>query len=343
MHLRSSLKKLTFAGVSIAPIFLAALFLHAQQPGQQPAGKQAETPDTGDATFTSETRLVQLPVTVSDKNGHLVTNLPQSAFQVFENGVPQTIKLFKPEDVPISLVLIIDNSGSMREKRTSVESAALTLVRDSNKLDEVAVVNFNDEPYLDAEFTSDIAVMEQGLTKIDSRGGTAMRDAIRVSVDHLKDKAKRDKRVILVVTDGNDNASTMTLDALVRLAQQDDVLIYAIGLLTEEEKREAGKAKRALNTLTESTGGLVFYPKEVSEVEKIAHEVAADIRHQYTIGYTPTNTALDGTFRPVKVTVKAPGSPVARTRSGYYATKDSGKGVKNTSSFLPPTNADGHP
>jgi Ca-activated chloride channel family protein len=318
MRLRNDLKKSTLAGVVIAaPIFLIALSLHAQQ-----GGKQAETSDTGDATFTSETRLVELPVTVSDKNGHLVTNLPQTAFQVFENGVQQTIKLFKPEDVPISLMLVIDNSGSMREKRTSVESAALTLVRDSNKLDEVAVVNFNDEPYLDADFTNDISVMEQGLTKIDSRGGTAMRDAIRVSVDHLKDKAQRDKKVILVVTDGNDNASMMTLDALVRLAQEDDVLIYAIGLLSEEEKKEAGKAKRALNILTENTGGLVFYPKEVSEVEKIAHEVAADIRHQYTIGYTPTNTALDGTFRPVKVTVKAPGNPVARTRSGYYATKD---------------------
>jgi Ca-activated chloride channel homolog len=314
-----SFKQFVITGVAIA----APLLLCAQETGK--------TADADEAVFSTETRLVQLPVTVSDKNGHLVTNLPQSAFQVSENGVPQTIKLFKREDVPISLGLVIDNSGSMREKRTSVESAALALVRDSNKQDEVFVVNFNDEPYLDAEFTSDIAKMEQGLTKIDSRGGTAMRDAIRVSVDHLKEKGKRDKKVILVVTDGNDNASTMGLDSLVRLAQQDDVLIYAIGLLSDEEKREAGKAKRALNTLTDSTGGAVFYPKEVSEVEKIAHEVAYDIRNQYTIGYTPSNTALDGTFRTVKVTVKAPGNPVARTRSGYYATKDAGKSPRNPS------------
>ena len=153
MRLRNNLKKSALAGA------VFALSLYAQQ-----GGKQAETPDAGDTIFTSETRLVQLPVTVSDKNGHLVTNLPQSAFQVFENGAPQVIKLFKPEDVPISLGLVIDNSGSMREKRTSVESAALALVRDSNKLDEVFVVNFNDEPYLDADFTSDISVMEQGLT-----------------------------------------------------------------------------------------------------------------------------------------------------------------------------------
>ena len=156
---------------------------------------------------------------MTDKSGRLVTNLPESAFQVYENGVVQPIKIFKREDVPISLGLIIDNSGSMREKRQAVESAALALVRDSNREDEVFVVNFNDEPYLDTDFTNDISKMEQGLTKIDSRGGTAMRDAIRVSIDHLKEKAKRDKKVILVVTDGNDNASSMSLEALVRLAQ----------------------------------------------------------------------------------------------------------------------------
>ena len=173
----------------------------------------------------------------------------------------QTIKLFKREDVPVSLGLIIDNSGSMREKRTAVESAALALVRDSNKQDEVFVVNFNDEAYLDTDFTNDIAKMEQGLTKIDSRGGTAMRDAIRMSIDHLKDKGKRDKKVILVVTDGNDNASNVALEALVRLAQQDDVLIYAIGLLSDEEKREAGKAKRALGSWSRARAARCFIPR----------------------------------------------------------------------------------
>jgi Ca-activated chloride channel family protein len=284
--------------------------------------------DAGDAIFTTDTRLVPLNVTVSDKGGKLITNLPQSAFQVFENGVSQQIKLFKREDVPVSMGLIIDNSGSMREKRAGVESAALALVKDSNKQDEVFIINFNDEVYIDADFTSDIAKMEAGLTKIDSRGGTAMRDAIRLSVEHLKEGAKRDKKVILVVTDGNDNASVVSLEALTRLAQQDDVLIYAIGLLSDEEKREAKKARRALELLAESTGGQVFYPKDVSEVEKIAHQVAHDIRNQYTIAYTPSNTALDGTYRQIKVTVKGPGNPIARTRSGYYASKDQPKGTR---------------
>ena len=302
MRRRNNLATLLLA---VAPFTLSA----QQQSAQGPE----------DAVFSSETRLVPLNVTVTDKSGRLVTTLPQSAFQVFENGTPQQIKLFKREDVPVSMGLIIDNSGSMREKRQSVEAAALALAKDSNPLDEMFIVNFNDESYLDADFTSDVKVLEQGLTKIDSRGGTAMRDALRMSAEHLKAKAKRDKKVILVVTDGNDNASNLPLEALVRLAQQNDVLIYAIGILGEEDKKEAKKAQRSLNILTESTGGQVFYPKDVTEVEKIAHQVAHDLRNQYTIAYTPTNQALDGTYRPIKVTVKAAGSPVARTRSGYYA------------------------
>lgn len=322
MRLRSkSLTKFAFAGAALT---LAPLFISGQQ-------SKPESPDGGDAVFSTDTRLVPLNVTVTDKNGRLITNLPKSAFQVFENGAPQNIKIFKREDVPVSLGLIIDNSGSMREKRQGVESAALALVKDSNPQDEVFIINFNDEVYLDTDFTNDVSKMEQGLTKIDSRGGTAMRDAIRLSVEHLNQKAKRDKKVILVVTDGNDNASVVSLEALTRLAQQDDVLIYAIGLLTDEDKREAKKAKRALDLLAESTGGQVFYPKAVSEVDRIAHEVAHNIRNQYTIAYTPTNTALDGTFRQIKVAVKGPGNPIARTRSGYYATNEQQHGSRNPS------------
>jgi VWFA-related protein len=301
--------------IPAAAICVVAPFLALAQ--QQP---KTETPaDAGDTIFSTETRLVPLNVTVTDKSGHLVTNLPQSAFTVYENGVLQAIRLFKREDVPVSLGLIIDNSGSMREKRQSVESAALALVKDSNPQDEVFIVNFNEQAYLDADFTNDQQILAKGLARIDSRSGTAMRDALRMSIDHLKEKGKRDKKVILVVTDGNDNASGITLDALVNLAQQDDVLIYAIGLLTEEDKREAGMAKRALGILVENTGGQVFYPGTVSEVDKIAHEVAHDIRNQYTIAYTPSNPALDGTYRQIKLIVKAPGNPTARTRSGYYA------------------------
>jgi Ca-activated chloride channel family protein len=279
----------------------------------------ATAPDEGPAVFSSETRLVPLSVTVLDRSGHLVTNLPQSAFQVYENGVVQPLKMFKREDVEISLGLIIDNSGSMREKRAQVAAAALDLVKDSNPHDEVFIINFNDEAFLDADFTSDASKMEQALGKIDSRGGTAMREAIHLSIEHLKSGAKRDKKALLVVTDGNDNASVVSLENLVKEAQNSGVLIYAIGLLTEEERTEAKKAKRALDMLTEATGGEAFYPKGLDEVDRIAHQVAHDLRNQYSIAYSPTNQKLDGSYRQIKVVVNGPNRPVARTRSGYYA------------------------
>jgi Ca-activated chloride channel family protein len=251
------------------------------------------------------------------------TNLPESAFQVYENGVAQHIKIFKREDVPVSMGLIIDNSGSMRDKRAKVEAAALALVKDSNRQDEVFIVNFNDEAFLDKDFTNDIKDLQEGLARIDSRGGTAMRDAIRMSIDHLKEKAKKDKKVLVVVTDGNDNSSLISLENLVKSSQDSGVLIYTVGLLSEEERREAKRAKRALEALAEATGGEAYFPKELADVDRIAHQVAHDIRNQYTIAYTPINDALDGSFRQIKVIASAPNRPVVRTRTGYYATPDS--------------------
>ena len=315
---------------SVVAACLAAVMacgpLAAQKPATPPP---PDDPSTG--VFRVNTRLVVLHATVIDKSGHLVTNLPKTAFQVFENNVLQSIKDFKREDVPVSMGLIVDNSGSMRDKREKVKEAALDLVKDSNKDDEVFVVNFNDEAFLDTkDFTSDIKDMEEALSKIDSRGGTAMRDAIRMSIDEAKEKGKRDKKVLVVVTDGNDNSSLITLESLVRAAQQSGILIYTIGLLSEEEHREASRARRALKEISEATGGQTYFPKDVAEVAKIAHQVAHDIRNQYIITYTPSIQALDGKFRQIKVAANGPGKPVVRTRSGYYATPDTDS--KNTTS-----------
>ncbi len=278
-------------------------------------------------TFSSNTQLVVLHASVVDSKGHLLTTLKKEAFKVYEDKVEQPIKTFRREDVPVSLALIVDNSGSMRDKRRKVEAAALAMVKASNPRDEVTIVNFNDEAYQDVLFTNDIKKMEDGLTRIDSRGGTAMRDAISMTIDYIKDKGKHDKKVIVVVTDGDDNASTrVTLEKLVQKAHQSEVLIYTIGLLNEEEKREARKAKRALQALSEASGGLAVFPKEVSEVDKVALEFATEIRNQYIITYTPTNQALDGSFRTIKVAVSGPNKPVVRTRTGYYAKPAADKG-----------------
>jgi Ca-activated chloride channel homolog len=303
------------AGLAMAPVL-------AQKPGPEQSG----------TVFTSNTRLVVLHATVIDKSGHLVTNLPKSAFQVYENDVLQTIREVKREDVPVSMGLIVDNSGSMRDKREKVKEAALDLVKDSNPQDEVFVVNFNDEAFLDTkDFTSNVKDMEEALAKIDSRGGTAMRDAIRMSIDEAKEKGKRDKKVLVTVTDGNDNSSLITLDNLVRAAQQSGVLVYTVGLLSEEERREANRAKKALAAIAEATGGQSYFPKDVADVAKIAHQVAHDIRNQYIITYTPSVNALDGSFRKIRVVANGPNKPVVRTRTGYYATPDTSINKNNTS------------
>lgn len=279
------------------------------------------------ADFRADTRLVVLHASVVDNKGNLVTNLPREAFKVYENGVEQKLRVFRREDIPISLGLIVDNSGSMRNKRQKVEAAAIAMVKSSNRDDEVMVVNYNDEAYEDVPLTNDIRKMEEGLSRIDARGGTAMYDAISMTVDRLKEKGKRDKKVILLITDGNDNASITKLEDLVRKLSSGDsqVVVHIIGILEEEDRREARKAKRAIEQIAMATGGLYYFPKDLAEVEKISQQVAEDIRSQYVLAYSPTIQELDGSFRQIKVTASGPNKPVVRTRSGYYAKPETGR------------------
>jgi VWFA-related protein len=274
-------------------------------------------------TFHTEIKEVTLHVSVVDKSGKLITNIPRSAFKVYEDNVEQPIKLFKREDVPVSMGILVDNSGSMNDKRARVAAAALAMVKASNPEDEVFIVNFNDDPYLDQSFTHDAKKMEEALTRIDARGGTAMRSAISGALDYMKTDAKLDKKVLVVVTDGNDNSSgdNPTLEQLLRKVRDSGVLVYSIGLLSEEEPREARAAKRALSGLAETSAAGAYYPKDLAEVERITPEIAHEIRNQYTIAYSPLNDNLDGSFRKIKVelTGQFKGATV-RAKNGYYAT-----------------------
>jgi Ca-activated chloride channel homolog len=289
-----------------------------------------------DAVFRSDTRLVVLHATVLDKKGALLTDLKQDAFTVLENNAPQKITTFRREDVPVSMGLVIDNSGSMRDKRARVAAAALAFVKASNRDDEVFIVNFSDDAYLDVPLSSDIKRLEEGLARIDTRGGTAMRDAALMSMGYLKEKGKRDKKVLLLISDGDDTSSqpSNTVEKLISQAQQSEVLIYTIGLLADEDRSAAKRATRALKGLAQATGGLAYFPKDVAEVDEIANRVAQEIRNQYVIAYTPSVAKLDGTYRRIQVKVKASGTPTVRTRSGYYATPDEEKPKGAASSLL---------
>jgi Ca-activated chloride channel homolog len=284
-------------------------------PSQQPSPSE-------DGTFVirKDVDEVLLHATVVDDKQRIVTDLDKNAFTVFEDGKPQTIVSFRHEDIPVAMGILIDNSGSMREKRSKVNQAALNLVRSSNPQDEVFVVNFNDEYYLDQDFTNDLLKLKEALEKIDAKGGTALYEAAVASADHLKRNARLERKVLFVVTDGEDNASRETLEQAVKhLQEENGPSVYAIGILGDEEHPK--RAKRALEIMAQRTGGLAFFPKTLDEVDEISRQVAHDIRNQYTIGYKPTNPRSSGGFRQIHVEAKVKGHNKlqVRTKSGYYA------------------------
>ncbi|HTS30036.1 MAG TPA: VWA domain-containing protein [Bryobacteraceae bacterium] len=268
--------------------------------------------------FRVASDLVQLNVSVFDASGQIIKGLPQSAFTVYENDVKQEISVFRQEDVPVSLGLLIDRSASMENKKDRVASASLAMVKASNPEDEVFVVNFNEEADIVQDFTSDLGVLERSLRNMHTKGETAMRDAALLAMDHLRAKAGRDKKVLVIITDGEDNSSISTEQRVIEAAHQSNTIVYAIGLLGEERPENAARARKQLESLTLATGGRSWFLSDVSAIAKVMPEIAHEIRNQYVIGYTPANTVKDGKFRTIRVEVNVPGATV-RTRSGYYA------------------------
>ncbi len=281
-------------------------------------------PSRNSSAVIVNVEMVALHAAITDKNGAFVKGLPPEAFHVYEDKVEQDLKIAKQEDVPVSMGLVIDNSASMFDKRSKVNVAALTFVQTSNPQDEAFVVNFNEDYYLDTvnDFTSDITEMKDALERIQTRGSTALYDAIIGSLDHLK-KAHRDKRVLLVITDGVDDASKNTLASTIEEVEHSDAVIYTVGVFGKDDKgRVERQAKKELSELSTATGGLSLFPDTVEDTEAICTHIAHDIRNQYTLAYYPSNKKQDGTFRTVHVEVTPPrgmGKLTVRTRTGYYA------------------------
>jgi Ca-activated chloride channel homolog len=301
------------------------------------AGEQTSqvTRKNGGYTLTRDVDEVVLNATVTDDHGHLVSGLNKDVFHVFEDGKPENITSVQEQDIPVSIGLLIDNSGSMRTKRQAVNEAAIDMVRASNREDETFVVNFADEAYIDQDFTSDLNRLQEGLSHIDSKGGTALYDAVIASADYMAKNAKKAKEVLLIITDGEDNASGTNLEETVRRVQDlQGPAVYSIGLLFDDMGgggRESHRARRALQLLSDETGGLAFFPKNLGQVDEIAAEVARDIRNQYTISYHSSKPASQGGYRVVHVDAKAKGynKLSVRTKAGYFPhTQTAGTGPK---------------
>jgi VWFA-related protein len=293
----------------------------AQQPNQgEPSANPSITPETDDSSrfvFRKEVQEVSLHATVVDETGRLVTNLDRTAFTVYQNGQPETIISFRKEDIPVAIGIVIDNSGSMRDKRPKVSEAVLNLIRASNPQDEVFVVNFGQTPYLDQDFTSNVNLLQTALHQTTARGSTALYDAVVASNVHLRNNPRLSKKVLLVITDGQDNMSRETLqDAMRKLQSNKGATLYAIGLSNEGMTRSG---RDALQDLASSTGGVAFFPQSLDEVSEITRTIAHDIRSQYTLAYNPGPNIGKG-YQAIRVEAKGPGRTrlFVRTRNGYY-------------------------
>jgi Ca-activated chloride channel family protein len=265
--------------------------------------------------------VVVLRATAQDRKNILVSGLKQEDFQVYEDGVLQPIKYFSHEDVPVTVGLVVDNSGSMKPKRHDVIAAALAFARSSNPQDQMFVVNFNEKVSFglpgNTAFTDQAAELQVALSRVAADGETALYDAVAVALEHLK-KGDRDKKVLIVVSDGGDNASKHKLTEIMPLVGQSNAIIYTIGIFDDQD---ADRNPAVLKRLAKETGGEAFLPESLKDVTPVCERIARDIRNQYTISYVPTNRKRDGKHRviQVKANVAARGRLLVRTRTGYFA------------------------
>jgi Ca-activated chloride channel family protein len=286
--------------------------------GPQPAAQEPSADDSGVFVFRKQVEEVVLHATVFDAQRNLVPALDKNAFVVFEDGVAQTITSFRRQDVPVAIGIVVDNSGSMRDKRDEVNRAVLNLVRASNPDDEIFVVNFGQNYYLDQDFTSDVHLLESALHQVSSTGNTALYDAIIASAVHLTNNPRLEKRVLLVITDGQDNMSQETLqEASRRLQQTNGPTLYAVGLMGGE-MRDPGQ--EALQELAQVTGGVAYFPDSLNQVEQITRTIAHDIRSQYIISYKRKNQNAKPNEKSLKVEAHAAGytNLTVSARSGHY-------------------------
>src|SRR5215467_9687672 len=282
---------------------------------------RAQKVDDRDYKLGVNVELVQLPVSVLDKKGMPIRGLSQEDFSVYENKIRQDISLFKQEDIPLSVGLVVDASSSMYKKRDRLNLAAMTFVQESNPQDETSVISFADGVNLEQEFTANPDDLRYALNRIQSIGKTALYDAIYLAAQHLKDEAFHDKRVLLVMTDGDDNQSKLKLKQILALLRESQIIVYTVGLLSVEDEGGGGFA---LKQIAEAGGGAAFFPRNARDVEEVCRRIARDLRNQYTIGYRPSNETMDGSWRNIQVRVNPPKTIAkftVRAKKGYYAPK----------------------
>ena len=286
---------------------------------------QALQDKANDYRLTVDVELVQLPISVVDKHGMPIRGLRSQHFTVYEDKVQQEISLFKEEDIPMSVAVLIDRSGSMQDKLDRVHAAAMTFIRENNDDDETALVSFSDTVTIDQRFTSNTDRLSRALSQIRATGDTALYDAILVASEYLDKEATRDKKVLLVISDGEDNKSANGLRQVLKAMKESKVIVYTIGIVRSrigDYLVYGDGGRKPLQELAEVTGGAAFFPRNINDVESICTKISRDLRNQYTIGYRPSNRNLDGAYRKIQVRLDPPRNTPkfqVRAKQGYYA------------------------
>ena len=312
--------KLPFLTAAIlSALLLSSSSLSAQDPLQipPPPDDKSDAEPAG-ARFSTAVDLVVITATVTDRLHQLVTGLPREAFEIFQDGKRQPIAQFSNRDIPVSMGIVVDSSASMTNKRVAVNAAALALARASNPEDEIFILNFKNTPEITQDFTNDIELLSNALSQVQMWGGTAVLDAVQKGEQHLQSGTK-DKKILLIITDGEDELSKTTLKNLLPLLQKSDVMIYAIGILGRPGTRGRRNAEKMLKALADVSGGAAFFPETAEEVGPLATRIARDIRNQYVLGYALPAGATPG-FHKMKVTAEARwrGKLTVRSRPGFY-------------------------
>jgi len=299
-------------------VLLLALLAIAQSPPQEPV-----------KSITIDVRLVNLNVAVTDKNGQPHSGLTASNFRIYDNSVEQAIRHFSHDDLPYSMGMVLDRSGSMAEMIREVYNAAFHTIQASKAQDEFFIEVFNDQVEIRQELTTDQALLRRQLEGVAASGSTALYDAILAGLDQLK-KASHDKKALLVVTDGQDNSSRHSFQEVLQRARSEGVMIYVVGMFDESmlsaELTQEDQLRALLSQIAEATGGRAYFPKTVRQCEQACVAIAKDLREQYSLGYYPRPKLEDGSWRTVQVQLSLPEDLyeyglTARTRNGYFATK----------------------
>jgi len=300
------------------PAALIVLLVGSAALAQGPPAKSGE-PEA--FRISVDVDLVVLQATVRDHEGHTVRELGSKDFEVFEDGRSQPIRLFRHEDTPVTVGLIIDHSGSMTNKLKDVTAGAQAFVHSSNPNDQMFVVNFNEVASLGLPvgmgFSDNAGRLGAAIWAAPAIGTTALYDAIVEGLKRLQ-KGSSDKKVLIVISDGGDNASKATLDQVLKMTEQSSAMIYTIGVFDPDDP---DKNPGVLQRLARQTGGEAFFPAEVGETLRICERIARDIRDQYTIGFSSMSAKKDGTYHKVRLTARAKtdGKLLVRTRAGYSA------------------------